>query len=249
MSFRYSLFQRWVKIIYRKINPVPGSPWTKGEVDDICNINLVPPETLKSFFSDCMKLLKDLKGDEIGDYLEFGVFNGSSIGSAYLTAKTLQNDSMRFFGFDAFQGLPDGTDEEDDVLEKGFYACPFEKTKECLNRRSVDPNDINWINGWYDDTLNDETISKYNINNIGIAFVDCDTYSSSKSVLDFLAPLITQPAIICLDDWKLYNMDLKGTGEYRSFNEFLESNPNLKAKEIRSYNRKSRSFLIVPGGS
>ena len=41
-------------------------------------------------------------------------------------------------------------------------------------------------------------------------------------------------------------MDIKGTGEYRSFNEFLEKNRHIKAKEIKSYNRKSKSFIIIP---
>src|SRR3989338_9393182 len=170
MRFRYNPIQRWAKIIYRKFNPVLGSAWTKGKVDDICKINLVPPETLKSFFSDCIKTLQGIKGKEIGDYLEFGVFNGSSLGSAYLTAKKLNLNSMRFFGFDAFQGLPEETDEEHDVLQKGFYACSFEKMKECLKRRNVNPNDVIWIKGWYKDTLNDKTIKKHNIKKIGIVF-------------------------------------------------------------------------------
>jgi len=246
MSYRYNFIQKWSKIIYRKFIPVPGSPWTKGHVDDICNINLVPPEKLKMFFTDCINILQDVKGKDIGDYLEFGVFNGSSLGTAFLTAKKMNVKSMRFFGFDSFKGLPKSTDEEDDVLQKGFYACSFEKMQECLKRRDINPKNIIWINGWYNETLNDKTIKKYKIKKIGIVFIDCDTYSSSKTVLDFLAPLITEPVILCLDDWKLYNMDIKGTGEYRSFNEFLEQNTHFKAKEIKSYNRKSKSFLIIP---
>lgn len=246
MNFRYNPIQRWAKIIYRKIDPVPGSPWTKGRVDDICKINLVPPETLKDFFAKCIKILQDIKGEDIGDYLEFGVFNGCSLGTAFLTAKKMNLKSMRFFGFDAFKGLPEGTDKEHDVLQKGFYCCSFEKMKECLKRRSINPNDIIWIKGWYKDTLNNKTLNKYNIKNAGIVFIDCDTYRSSKAALDFITPLITRPTIICLDDWKLYDMDLKGTGEYKSFNEFLETNANFRAKEIKSYNRKSKSFLIKP---
>ena len=246
MSFRYNPIQKWAKIIYRKFNPVPVSPWTKGHVDDICKINLVPPETLETFFADCIKILQDIKGKNIGDYLEFGVFNGSSLGSAYLTAKKMNLKSMRFFGFDAYKGLPKGTDEEHDVLKKGFYACSFEKMKECLKRRGINPDDTIWIKGWYNETLNDKTIKKHNIKKIGIVFIDCDTYSSSKTVLDFLAPLITEPAIFCFDDWKLYDMDIKGTGEYKSFNEFLEANTHLEVKEIKSYNRKSKSFLLQP---
>jgi len=246
MGFRYNPIQRWLKIIYRKVNSIPPSPWTKGKVDDICKINLVPPEKLKSFFTDCIKILQEIKGKEIGDYLEFGVFNGSSLGSAYLTAKKMNLKSMRFLGFDAYKGLPKGTDEEHDVLQKGFYACSFEKMKECLRRRKINPNEVIWIKGWYDETLNNKTIKKHNIKKIGIVFIDCDTYSSSKTVLDFLAPLITEPAIFCFDDWKLYDMDIKGTGEYKSFNEFLGANSHLEAKEIKSYNRKSRTFLIKP---
>lgn len=245
MTYKYSKLQILLKRIWRIFFPVPGSPWTKGDVDDICKINLVPPEKLKSFFADCIKILQDLKGEDIGDYLEFGVFNGSSMGSAYLTAKKFNLESMRFLGFDAYKGLPQGTDDEHDVLQKWFYACSFEQMKACLKKRDIDPKDILRVNGWYHETLNQETIEKYDMQKIGIVFIDCDTYTSSKVVLDFLAPLITEPVIFCFDDWKLYDMDIKETGEYKSFNEFLEWNPHLKAKEIQSYNRKSKAFLIT----
>lgn len=246
MNFRYNSFQRTLKIIFRKFIPVPKSPWTMGKVKDICEINLVPPERLKSFFTESIKRLQAIKGEKIGDYLEFGVFNGASISSMYLTAKKL-NTPMRFFGFDAFQGLPPGAEKEDDkVWKKGFYACSFAKMKECLKRKGIDPNEINWVKGWYNKTLNNKTIKKFNLKKIGIVFIDCDTYSSSKEVLNFLASLITESVIICLDDWKLNDLDVKGLGEYKAFNEFLEENPQLKAKEIRSYNRKSKSFLVRP---
>lgn len=245
MGFRYNPIEKWARKTYRRFRPIPGSPWTKGAVDDICQINLVPPETLKMFFADCIERLKMVKGENVGDYLEFGVFNGSSIGSAYMTAKKM-GASMQFFGFDSFEGLPDGTDEEHDILQKGFYRCPFEKTTECLQRRGVNTDDITWVKGVYSESLTDEAIESHGIGNIGIVFVDCDTYSSSKAVLEFLAPLITSPAIICFDDWRLYDMDVKGTGEYRSFNEFLETYTHIKAKRIPSYNRKSESFLLLP---
>ncbi len=246
MSFRYHPIKRWSKKLYRKLNPVPESPWTEGEVDDICKIHLVPPEKLKTFFTDCIKTLQKIKGKDVGDYLEFGVFNGSSIGSAYLAAKKMKVGSMRFLGFDAFKGLPSETNKEHDILKKGFYACSFKKMEECLKRRRIDSTSFIWVKGWYDKTLNAKTAKKYKITNPGIVFIDCDTYSSSRAVLKFIAPLIKNPLIICLDDWKLYDMDIKGTGEYKAFNEFLEKNTHLKAKEIKGYNRKSKSFLILP---
>lgn len=247
MNYRYSPLQRNLKRFYRKFFPVQKSSYTLGYVKDICTVNLVPPEKLKKFFSDCIKLLREEKGQEIGDYLEFGVFNGSSMVSMYLTCKELGINSTRFFGFDAFEGLPAGAENEDaGVYKKGFYTCSFEQMQKCLQKRSIDTQNIHWIKGWYNETLSDDMAKKFNINKLGVVFVDCDTYGSSKTVLDFIGPLLKEPAILCFDDWKLYDLDIKGMGEYKSFNEFLDNHPNLKVKEIKSYNRKSRSFLIKP---
>ena len=220
MNYRYSILQREVKRFYRKFFPVPVSPWTAGYVQDICAVNLVPPEKLVKFFEDCISLLKQVKGSDIGDYLEFGVFNGNSIGSMYLASKAAGTKSTRLFGFDAFEGLPAGSENEDGgVWKKGFYTCSFEQMSQCLLRRDVPAGEITWVKGWYDKTLNSDTAKRFNIMNLGIVFVDCDTYSSSKMVLDFIGPLITTPVIICFDDWKLNDLDVKGMGDYKSFNE------------------------------
>jgi hypothetical protein len=229
------------------LRPVPRSPWTAGEVADICAVNLVPPEKLVEFFKDCIMRLQKIKGLDIGDYLEFGIFNGNSIGSMSLAKEAMRVDSIRLFGFDAFEGLPAGSENEDDgVWKKGFYTCSFDQMKSCLSRRNINPESITWVNGWYDQTLTEHTRQRLALKNIGIVFIDCDTYSSSKTVLDFLAPLMNQTMIICFDDWKLNDLDIKEMGEYQSFNEFLESHPNLNVKEIKSYNRKSKTFLVCP---
>lgn len=246
MSFRYGPVKRRSKEIYRKLFPVQKSAHTLGKVKDICSIHLVPPEKLKNFFSYNIKRLQKIKGNDIGAYLEFGIFNGSSLSSMYLAAEEL-NVKMKFYGFDAFQGLPEGAEKEDDgVWKKGSYSCSYSKMKECLRKRKIDPDNITFVNGWYEDTLNGETKKRIGLNKIGIVFIDCDTYSSSKSVLDFIGPMLKEEAILCFDDWKLNDLDVKGMGEYKSFNEFLEQNTHLEAREIKSYNRKSRSFIIRP---
>lgn len=61
--------------------------------------------------------------------------------------------------------------------------------QECLKRKGVNPRNINWIKGWYNKTLNAKIVKKFKIGKIGIVFIDCDTYGSSKTVLDFLTPL------------------------------------------------------------
>lgn len=246
-TFEYSPLERALKRLYRKFRPVPRSPWTSGPVDDISEVHLVPPERLVDFFSEAISELRNLKGENIGAYLEFGVFNGSSMGSFYEARKAVGAHSMRMVGFDAFEGLPADAEREDGgVWKKGFYACSFEDMEVSLLKRGVNPYEIEWVKGWYDQTLTEKTRTSLDLNNPGIIFIDCDTYSSSKAVLNFVAPMITSPAIICLDDWKLNDLDLQGMGEYQSFNEFLAENPNLSAISLPSYNRKSRTFLVKP---
>ena len=64
--------------------------------------------------------------------------------------------------------------------------------------------------------------------------------------MNFIGPFLKEAAILCFDDWKLNDLDIKGMGEYKSFNEFLDNNKQLEVKEIRSYNRKSKVFLVKP---
>lgn len=244
---RYSELERLARSIYRKVFPVPTSPWTNEPIEDVTKVDLVPPERLEAFFSSCIELLHRLKGgDDLGAYLEFGVFNGSSMASMS-KALSRSGQSMRRFGFDAFEGLPKEAENEDDgVWKKGFYACSFEDMQRGLRNKGVNPDEITWVKGWYNETLSTELATDKGIINVGIAFIDCDTYSSAKSVLEFLAPLIDKPAILVFDDWKLNDLDIKGMGEYRAFNEFLSQNPHFHATEIASYNRKSKAFLVTP---
>ncbi len=78
-----------------------------------------------------------------------------------------------------------------------------------MRKRNIDPATIHRIKGRYDEVLNAQTIEQYAIKKLGIVFIDCDTYSSTKTVLDFIRPLITEPLIICFDDRKLNDLDIK----------------------------------------
>ena len=137
MSFRYNTITRAGRIAYRKLFPVPTSPYTLGEVKDICSVNLVPPEKLIAFFTDCLGKLKKIKGNEVGDYFEFGVFNGNSIGSMHVARKDMGLSSMRLFGFDAFQDCPRAPRKE----MRGHFREDFILALSS-KRRSVFPEGI-----------------------------------------------------------------------------------------------------------
>jgi len=58
------------------------------------------------------------------------------------------------------------------------------------------PDNVKLHVGWFDDTLPE--FLKGNIEQVGFINVDCDIYSSTKTVLDLLAPRITCGTIFVL---------------------------------------------------
>ena len=116
-----------------------------------------------------------------GLILEFGVRHGTSIRQlASLTSKPI-------YGFDSFEGLPEDWHQE----SKEVYSTRGKIPKV--------PAHVTLIPGWFEETLplflvkHEEDIALINI--------DCDIYSSTKTVLDLLSPRIKKGTIILFDEY------------------------------------------------
>ncbi len=209
---------------------------------------LVPIDILPNKYQEALSMLIAQRGDrELGDYLEFGVFQGSSTTCMYRAATALGLDKMRFIGFDSFEGLPPQANQEDDnVFSAGDYYCSLSYTQAYLKENNVDMNRVNLIKGWFDHTCNSETAKEYNIKKAAIINIDCDIYSSTKTALQFCKPFMKDDTIIFFDDWNSGNLADKGLGERKAFEEFLEENKQFKAHELKhlSYNKYSTAFYV-----
>jgi O-methyltransferase len=174
----------------------------------------------------------------VGDYLEFGVFTGTSMICAWEVLKEMDLGHVRMFGFDSFEGMPDvaGTDDGG-VWKPGEFAAPYELTKQRLAEAGVPENRAVLKKGWFSDTLNEETIARHGITNAGVIMVDADIYTSSKQALDFCAPLIQQEAVLIMDDWYADGGSFveRTMGQPRALKEFLAENPHLQATDVGPY--------------
>jgi len=192
-------------------------------------------------------LEKNTKG-KIGDYLEFGVYNGTSLTIAYQTLKKRNNLTTRLFGFDSFEGLPSEANTDDDgTWFPGQFKCTYDTTVSKLKNKGVDFDRVNLIKGFYSDTLNEGLKKKYDLKTASLIMIDCDLYSSTKDALNFCTSLIHDKVIIIFDDW-LPDLDKKNLGEKKAFDEFLEKNKNYKSSLFKEYRFKGRNsgkaFLI-----
>ena len=181
-----------------------------------------------------------------GDFLEFGVYYGSSLACMHEALAGLGLGRVRILGFDSFAGLPDTADEEaSSPWIPGQYRSSLRLTRRYLRKHGVPPGRVSLIKGWFRDTLTPATRREHGIERGSVLMVDCDLYSSAREALAFAAPLIGSRAIIYFDDWHAAGLADKGEGERRAFEEFLAENPDLRARELEGLNYKVKRDVKV----
>ena len=78
--------------------------------------HLVPEAALTAKFQEALATLTaDAPGEQLGDYLEFGVYNGTSLSYVHQATSDLRLEQTRLFGFDPFAGTPDEAAYDDDT--------------------------------------------------------------------------------------------------------------------------------------
>tara|TARA_Y100001968_G_C19387744_1_gene733819 strand:+ start:234 stop:935 length:702 start_codon:yes stop_codon:yes gene_type:complete len=139
-----------------------------------------------------------------GLVLEFGVAGGDSL--SYMA----KNTNRIIHGFDSFEGLPDDWPGRHE--SKGHYSTDGKLPKV--------PDNTILHKGWFENTLpiflaNDES-------SVAMVHIDCDLYSSTRTVLNLLAPRIQSGTIIIFDEY--FNFIGWRDHEFLAFREFTEEN-------------------------
>lgn len=221
----------WMKRQYWKFRISSGS-------------GIVDAEELTRKYREAMRwLLEQEKGEVLGDYLEFGVFNGTSLACMHGVLRELKADGVRLFGFDSFEGLPETAGTESDGLwSAGQFQLDYDYTKKWLTRQGIDWNRVFLVKGWFSETLTQALIDKHKITKASVIMIDSDLYSSAQEALAFCAPLIQERAAIFFDDW--FPLADRNMGERKAFDEFLAANPELSAQDAGAYDKTSKVFYL-----
>ena len=182
----------------------------------------------------------------IGDYLEFGVFYGSSLACMHKVLDQFGLNHVRLFGFDSFDGLPKSEHPDDVVWGEGEFKSSFAFAKQYLSKNGVDWKRVTLEKGWFCDTLTEDFRRKHQLKKASLIMVDCDMYLSAKQTLDFCVPLIQDHAIVFFDDWNSgEGLAERGQGEKRAFDEILAANPHFVAEEFGRYSYKGRPHARI----
>jgi methyltransferase family protein len=137
-----------------------------------------------------------------GHYLEFGVFTGGTI---RFMARRVRNGI--FHGFDSFEGLPEAW-------------AGFNLGRSAFNRHGRLPRvpaNVRLYPGWFHQTLPQWLES--NPGPVAFIHIDCDIYSSTKTIFAQLSERIVPGTIILFDEY--FNFPNWEMHEFKAFQEYI----------------------------
>ncbi len=141
---------------------------------------------------------------EAGLVCEFGVRGGGSV------RHIIREFGRPVYGFDSFAGLP----------EPWFKGPSFEAPIGYFASEVPEIGGLTVVEGLFEDTV-PAFFAEYK-EPIRFAHIDCDLYSSTKTVLDAMRPNLVPGSVIQFDElckFELSNYDYWRDGEWRALEE------------------------------
>jgi hypothetical protein len=164
-----------------------------------------------------------------GHVMEFGVYRG----------KTMQHISQHFhdqtcWGFDSFVGLPEPWQISTGEHAKTHPAGKFDMRQE--KEQPVFRHNVQLVAGWFEHSI--PPWLEFNAGDISFLHIDCDLYSSTRTVLHLLNPRIVPGTVIVFDEMYPWDDDQSYTlwaqGEFRALGEWLAKHDRAFRTLLRS---------------
>ena len=204
-------------------------------------------EQKNSFFRNAFGMLSF--NQITGDYAEFGSWGATTFIMAHRqsrTARTLLEPSehhRKLWAFDSFQGLPAQSVSQDEHPQwiQGTMRTGVDDFHALVRQQGVSASDYTVVPGFYDTTLRGDTSDLPT--DICLAYIDCDLYSSTKNVLDFLLPRLKHGMVLAFDDYFNYS-STQASGERTACLEVFSDNPHWQILPYIQYASASMSFVV-----
>ncbi len=138
-------------------------------------------------------------------FLEFGVYHGRSLN---ILARTEASRTIHWHGFDSFNGLPEDWSAKEIA---GSYSTGGQQPEV--------PDNVTLHSGWFSDTL-PGFAAESSDTRLAFMHIDCDLYSSTRTVLETLKDRCRPGTVIQFDE--LIGYPGYAQHEWRAWQEFLE---------------------------
>lgn len=178
-----------------------------------------------------------------GDYLEFGCCGCTTFSLAYHESRR-HGRQTHMWAFDSFQGLPDQKGDKDEHPRwiKGNMKISLDDFHYACGHAGIPRDVYTVVPGYYDETLL-KLSSENSPNDVALAYIDCDLYTSTMSVLQFLSPRLKHGAIIAFDDYYCWS-DSQISGERQAMLEIFSNISTLRLIPYIQFGWHGQSFVV-----
>lgn len=173
------------------------------------------------FFRRAFDFLKDNRVQ--GDYFEFGCHRCRTFRMALTEARRQNLESMKFWAFDSFEGLPDPAfDTSVDIWKRGALTTSEPEFLEMVRAHGLFLDRIKTVKGFYSETLTPQLRRSLldHESKIALVNVDCDLYESAVPVFELIDPLLQEGTVLYIDDLFAGNKGSPARGVMRAFLEY-----------------------------
>jgi O-methyltransferase len=180
-----------------------------------------------------------------GNYAEFGCHGGMTFGLAYQESRKAGYDCT-LWAFDSFCGLPPQTLPEDQhpVWVQGALKTSLKRFREICKTNGIPQAKYKVIPGFYQNTLAPGGRGELEgPEKISFAYVDCDLYTSTRTVLGYLAKRLSHGSIVAFDDYFCYSQAALA-GERLAACHFLQEYPGFIFAPYCQYGWHGMSFIV-----
>jgi hypothetical protein len=211
-----------------------GSNWITTTIEKMI-------EDRRKFFWDAFVALEVNKIS--GDYVEFGSYGGNSLTLAHEMIRQIGRP-RHIWAFDSFGGLPEITDPRDERWRNdlGINQGGIENFYADCDKQGVPRDAYTAVEGYFADTLPPLGAAGAP-NDIALAYVDCNMYSSTVTVFEFLATRLKHGMIVAFDDYYLWT-PTEVSGERSALDEFLVANPQWHFLPYKEVHYAGTSFVV-----
>ena len=161
-------------------------------------------------------------------------------------AMQFAHSPRQLWAFDSFRGLPTsaGDDATHPAWTAGNMAFSLEQFDRACREQAIPQDQYITVPGFYDETL---TQGRDGLpTDIALAYVDCDLYSSTKTVLAFVAPRLKHGMIIPFDDYFCYS-STRLAGERKALLEFGREQTRFQFAPYQPFGSFGMSFIVEDG--
>lgn len=178
----------------------------------------LPLDSAESVLAYAVEKAKDVAGC----ICEFGVFEGRSLRRIMKLAP-----EREIHGFDSFEGLPED-------WRPGFSRGTF-----STRMPQFDSSKVHLHKGWFDATV--APFASKLTQPIALVHIDCDLYSSTRTVFQHILPHIRKGTVLLFDEY--FNYPGWQEHEHLALSELIQS--NALSVEFIAYNRDGQQAVAI----